>query len=205
MQRHVPLWSCTNRTPVLYSSVVGTHPNLYPLHQSWRLFNELHQYDIGSSQWTQIHALSPEKPPAMAGHSATIHRGKMIVFGGLHKLRSSIGQFSSSNDLWVYDTESKSFVCMIEDVTYNTLFCILALCWQYKDIVSRRPAARYGQSQLKLAEDYILILGGCGGPNNVFSDVWLLAMNEPEWKWIECQVENREHGANHMWCHPAVK
>ncbi len=24
-----------------------THPSLYPLHQSWRLFNELHQYDLG--------------------------------------------------------------------------------------------------------------------------------------------------------------
>ena len=27
-----------------------THPSLYPLHQSWRLFNELHSYDINANR-----------------------------------------------------------------------------------------------------------------------------------------------------------
>ena len=47
--------------------------SLYPLHQSWRLFNELHRYDISSARWTHIAPASDLKPPAMAGHSATVH------------------------------------------------------------------------------------------------------------------------------------
>ena len=31
----------------------------------------------------------------------------MVVFGGLQKQRSNIGQFSSSNDVWCFDLESK--------------------------------------------------------------------------------------------------
>ena len=84
-----------------------THPSLYPLHQSWRLFNELHQYDLEQSRWTHVLPNSSLKPPAMAGHSATVHADSMVVFGGLHKQRSSIGQFSSSNDVWCFNLESE--------------------------------------------------------------------------------------------------
>ena len=95
-----------------------THPSLYPLHQSWRLFNELHRYDISAARWTHVAPASDVKPPAMAGHSATVHSrvnssgdttGEvMVVFGGLQKQRSNIGQFSSSNDVWCFDLESES-------------------------------------------------------------------------------------------------
>lgn len=58
------------------------------------------------------------KPPAMAGHSATVHRvaaagagspaqETMVVFGGLHKQRSSIGHFSSSSDVWCFNLTSE--------------------------------------------------------------------------------------------------
>ena len=82
-----------------------SHPSPYPLHQSWRLFNELHTYDISNMRWTQITPGTSLKPPTMAGHSATVHKGRMIVFGGLQKQRNNIGQFSSSNDVWSYDLE----------------------------------------------------------------------------------------------------
>ncbi len=32
----------------------------------------------------------------------------MVVFGGLHKQRNSIGQFSSSNDVWCFNLNSES-------------------------------------------------------------------------------------------------
>ena len=35
-----------------------THPSLYPLHQSWRLFNELHAFDLGQRRWTHIQPAS---------------------------------------------------------------------------------------------------------------------------------------------------
>jgi F-box protein 42 len=162
-----------------------THPSLYPLHQSWRLFNELHTYDITNMRWTHVTPGSELKPPTMAGHSATVHRGHMVVFGGLQKQRHSIGQFTSSNDVWSFHLDSQ--------------------CWTQTDIPEPRPKPRYGQSQLYLDENHLLILGGCGGPSNIYNDVWLLVMEAPHWKWVECEVKNVEHGAGNMWCHPACR
>ena len=183
-----------------------THPSMYPLHR-WRLFNELHSYDLETCTWTQL--LTPPqgaaaadvedilRPPTMAGHSATIHRGMLIVFGGLQKQRNSIGQFSSSSDVWSFNLER--------------------MTWVQEDIPEPRPTPRYGQSQLYLDEAHILVLGGCGGPSNIFNDVWLLTIGQSSnadqnisrasvhWKWNRCRVENSLHGANHMWCHPAVR
>lgn len=50
-----------------------------------------------------------------------------------------------------------------------------------------------------------MLIGGCGGPNMVFSDVWLLSTTEPVWKWQEIPVKNPQWAASHMWCHPACK
>ena len=58
-------------------------------------------------RWTHIRPNSSVKPPAMAGHSATIHGDLMVVFGGLHKQRNTIGHFSSSNDVWCYNFNSE--------------------------------------------------------------------------------------------------
>lgn len=40
------------------------------------------------------------------------------------------------------------------------------------------PAPRYGQTQISLDESRVLVVGGCGGPNQIFSDVWLLTFAE---------------------------
>ena len=82
-----------------------SHPSMYPLHR-WRLFNEHHSYDIVEARWTKIIPVTEVKPPTMAGHSATIHRNQMIVYGGLQKQRT-IGQFSSSSDVWAFNLESR--------------------------------------------------------------------------------------------------
>ena len=55
-------------------------------------------------RWNLITPASELKPPTMAGHSASVHNGHMIIFGGLQK-RSTIGQFSSSNDVWSFNTD----------------------------------------------------------------------------------------------------
>ena len=162
-----------------------SHPSPYPLHQSWRLFNEHHSYDINTMRWNLI---SPEglKPPTMAGHSASVHQSKMVIFGGLQKTRNSIGHFSSSNDVWTFQLDSQT--------------------WIQEDIPDPKPKPRYGQSQLYLDEDHLLILGGCGGPSNMYNDVWLLVMkNDQHWHWIQCEVKNPSHGSGNMWCHPACK
>ena len=78
--------------------------------------------------------------------------------------------------------------------------------WTQEDVPEPRPPARYGQSQLYLDDLHLLILGGSGGPSNIFNDVWVLSMEPGSWKWVECTVKNAEKfGALHMWCHPACK
>ena len=52
----------------------------------------------------------------------------------------------------------------------------IASVWHQRDIPEPRPSPRYGQSQLFLDDHHVLVMGGLGGPNNVFNDVWLLDM-----------------------------
>ncbi|XP_049815800.1 F-box only protein 42 [Schistocerca nitens] len=171
---------CYKDTLILFGG--WTHPSPYPLHQGWRLFNELHIYYISCNRWRAIN--STTAPPAMAGHSASVLGETMVVFGGLQKTHS-LGQYVSSNDVWCFDMDD--------------------MLWSKKATTELKPHVRYGQSQLTLDDSSILILGGCGGPNMVFSDVWLLTATEPVWTWLEVQVENPQWSASHMWCHPACK
>lgn len=162
-----------------------THPSPYPLHQAWKIFNQLHVYNPNDNRWTQI--VSQVQPPAMAGHSATVHGDKMVVFGGLQ--RQSNGQpYARSNDVWILDL--------------NTM------TWNRQDICSPTPPPRYGQSQIYLNENHALVIGGCGGPNMLFSDVWLLTLSSDPfvpWKWKQIVVNQQENAAPHLWCHPACR
>ena len=45
-------------------------------------------------------------------------------------------------------------------------------------------------------------MGGCGQANTVFSDVWLL--NVENWTWHEVSVHNKMYAAPQLWSHPAV-
>ena len=49
------------------------------------------------------------------------------------------------------------------------------------------------------------LLGGCGGPNNEYSDIWLLDMTYSPWTWIQMEVRGHENRARDIWCHPAVR
>jgi len=159
-----------------------THPSLYPLHQSWKLFSELHIYNISENRWEFIEG--GDRPPAMAGHSATVHQGSMVVFGGLHKQRS-IGHYTSSNDVWTFDLTSK--------------------VWQLQTIVGEPPLPRYGQSQIVLSPNHLLVMGGCGGPNNEYADIWMLNMEAQPWNWVQMEVRGSEDRAKDIWSHPACR
>ncbi|XP_067002520.1 F-box only protein 42 isoform X2 [Anabrus simplex] len=171
---------CYKDTLVLFGG--WTHPSPYPLHQAWRLFNELHIYSIVSNRWTCIN--TNPSPPSMAGHSATIQGEVMVVFGGLHKT-NYMGQYGSSSDVWCFNLETH--------------------LWYKQATSETKPHPRYGQSQISIDDNNILILGGCGGPNMVFSDVWLLSMTEPVWTWQKLPVRNQQWSPTHLWCHPACK
>jgi hypothetical protein len=74
------------------------------------------------------------------------------------------------------------------------------------DYISLLQCFQSKESRLKISSGIkFLLLGGCGGPNMVFSDVWLLSLTDPVWTWQKVSVRNPQWGATHMWCHPACK
>uniref|UniRef100_T1JLR5 F-box domain-containing protein n=1 Tax=Strigamia maritima TaxID=126957 RepID=T1JLR5_STRMM len=166
-----------------------THPSPYPLHQAWRLFNQLHIFSPMDNRWTlipnSVPATSRSQPPGMAGHSATVHGDLMVVFGGLQR-QSNGRPYTSANDLWVLNLKS--------------------MLWkkQETNVISPRP--RYGQSQVYLDQFHALIIGGCGGPNMVYNDIWLLSMDDESiWKWTQLTIRCSENAAPHLWCRPACR
>jgi len=156
------------------------HPSSYPPYQPWRLFDELHAYNIKENRWNRFQSFGP---PPMAGHSAVIIDNEMIVFGGYQVLDN--GTNANSNDVWRYNL--KTFMWLKQETSPN------------------KPPPRYGQFQIALDDQNILILGGCGGPNNVFSDAWLLRITRNIWKWKQVVIKNKKWSATHMWCNPACK
>lgn len=166
---------------VLYGGWTQSTPS--PLHQVCHLFNELNVYRLKTNRW-EFPDYSLPPPPSAAGHSATVHRDHMIVFGGI---RRQLTQGQPSQEIVDYDLER------------NT--------WCEPQIAGPKPLGRYGQTQVALDDDHLLVIGGCGGPNRVFNDVWLLSMNgaNSEWRWTELRVDGTEFSATHMWCSPGCK
>ncbi|XP_042334297.1 F-box only protein 42 [Sceloporus undulatus] len=155
-----------------------TRPSPYPLHQPERFFDEIHTYSPSKNWWNCV--VTTHGPPPMAGHSSCVIRDKMVVFGG------SLGSRQMSNDVWVLDLEHWT--------------------WSKPNISGPSPHPRGGQSQIVIDEESILVLGGCGGPNALFKDAWLLHMNpDSPWTWQPLKVENEEQGAPELWCHPACR
>lgn len=156
------------------------HPSTFPPYQSWRLFDELHAYNITENRWMSMNTL--DGPPAVTGHSATIHNDSMIIFGGYSQEEHN---GASKNDLWALNLKT--------------------LVWTKKETSQLRPAPRYGQFQVALSENHLLVMSGCGGPNNMFTDAWLLDMTKDPWQWRQVTVRNKKWAATHMWCNPACK
>jgi hypothetical protein len=141
--------------------------------QPWRIFDELHVYDTVSNRWTLQETFNG--PPPTAGHSATVHGDVMVVFGG-RTFDQENQSFPLSAAVWVWDFKVNSWYKM--KINGN----------------GGGPLPRYGQTQVELDNENLLIIGGCGGPNQIMSDVWLLAMSENrnkiEGSWILMASQN---------------
>ncbi|XP_069965040.1 uncharacterized protein Fbxo42 isoform X2 [Bactrocera oleae] len=157
------------------------YPSLHPPYQPWCLFDELHFYDLNSNRWTL--RITLPSPPPMAGHSASVHGDRMVIFGGY---QIADGVNSNSNETWCLNLNELKW-------------------WQPRFMGNTKPPPRYGQFQLVLDEYHLLIVGGCGGPNSVYSDAWLLDMSQELWLWRAIPIRNKKFGATHMWCNPACK
>lgn len=145
-------------------------------HQPHLLFNELHVYDIDERRWMVKNFTYG--PNALAAHTASVHADKMVVFGGFSALDND-GQ-GPVNDVWILDL--RTFV------------------WKRPKILDHlRPAPRYGHFQVAMDEQHLLVLGGCGGPNNMFHDAWVLDMSNEIWKWQQIVIKNKKSGVTHFW------
>lgn len=178
------------------------YPSLHPPYQPWCLFNELHFYDLRCNRWSMIISEGNSNlnnnnstlPPPLAGHSATVHGDTMVIFGGYQMIN---GVNSNSNETWCLNLETKVW-------------------WKPRFLGNLRPQSRYGQFQLPLDDTHLLIIGGCGGPNSIYSDAWLLDMSSESkdcicsehyglWQWKSISIRNKRFSASHMWCNPGCK
>ncbi|KAF7636945.1 F-box domain-containing protein, partial [Meloidogyne graminicola] len=154
--------------------------SMNPIHQTSTFFNELHLYNSKKNCWEEI--VSENTAPHLAGHTASIIGNFMLVFGG------SMGS-SYNNNVYVLD--------------------LLRRIWNMPSIPGPCPPPRYGQSQLLLDNKHLIIVGGCGGPNMNFSDVWLLDFDlygDSEWRWTQLKATiSYQLTPPYMWCHRACK
>ncbi|GJQ67255.1 hypothetical protein Trydic_g8160 [Trypoxylus dichotomus] len=160
-----------------------TYPPPYPLHQSWHLFNELHTYDIKANRWTCIN--TDVTPPPTAGHSVSVHKNWMVVFGGLQRANNVV-HTTTSNDIWKLNLDTWT--------------------WYKQETQGHiKPVERYAHSQTVLNDDNVLILGGSGGPSFYYADAWVLNMVGDIWKWIPVEVRNSDDAPSNLWCNPVCK
>ncbi|GAB0090730.1 uncharacterized protein DMENIID0001_054860 [Sergentomyia squamirostris] len=157
------------------------YPPKHPPYQRICLFDELHVYNLAEKHW-MIPKMSTPWPPAMAGHSATIHGRQMVIFGGLQETTFYV---ANSNDVWSLDLDT--------------------FTWRKHETSGQKPAPRIDHYQIRIDDENLLIVGGLGGANSPFTDMWLLTMTSPTWTWREIPVRQRNFAATRMWTNPACE
>ncbi|XP_056648886.1 F-box only protein 42 [Diorhabda carinulata] len=159
------------------------YPPSYPLYQSWHLFNELHLYDIVANRWNSVTAINT--PPPVAGHSVSIIGDWMILFGGLQKPCNAV-HCEKSNDIWKVNLNNWT--------------------WYKQEVESGpKPNGRFGQTQVIINEENLLILGGSGGPTSHHCDAWILNMSGDLWKWKKVEIVGKNHQPSNIWSNPGCK
>ncbi|XP_078615736.1 F-box only protein 42-like isoform X2 [Branchiostoma floridae x Branchiostoma japonicum] len=152
-------------------------PSPYPYHQPERYFDEIHLYTPTDNRWNNV--VTSPSPPPVAGHGASVIGDRMVMIGG------SLSLQRRSNDVWVLNLQTME--------------------WTMQQVQGTAPLPRFGHTQVVLDDQTILIIGGCGGANQNFSDAWMLRLDTTPWTWTQLGVDNENLAAPHIWCHPGCK
>jgi F-box protein 42 len=157
-----------------------SHPYSYSFSQQVNFFDELHVFDIKKNFWIPKLFVNQE-PPKLAGHTASFlhNETKMILFGGCN---GSLG--NKTNQVFCLDLIENQWINLITNSN------------------SYKPEARYGHSQTSLDNERILIIGGCGGPNKQYDDVWILYISSltNEALWQQVMVKNNINSPTQLYC-----
>lgn len=190
--------SMVNYKNKLYLFGGWSHCSAYPLNQDWKLFDDLHEFDLTNNKWTLIkpavqsnnnyysnnhssESSSNEStdfrtcPPPMAGHCASVINDKMLIYGGLlYSKGSNFNPICVNKDIWIYDFNLNK--------------------WSKIEIKNseENPSARYGHTQIVLDDQSLAIIGGCCSPTVLYNDIWILKLdfhNLDKWFWKKVTIE----------------
>jgi hypothetical protein len=107
---HIPKQSTgpcarSNHSTVLYQDKLyifgGKDQDTFKLNDMWA-------YDLKTSTWTEVKD-SIDKPLTRSGHSSSVYKNFMIVFGGIHELTKEL------NDLQAYDFNNNQWFSIFEE------------------------------------------------------------------------------------------
>lgn len=116
--------------------------------------NAVHCFEFQKSRWTLVHegtrhGLAIEGcPSARSGHSASVWKSKMIVFGGIDV------NLNRLNDTWIFNL-----------TTYEWTLLNIKISDFYK------PSPRSGHSAALYGESYLIIFGGMTAVTKELDDV----------------------------------
>lgn len=187
-----------------------TYPPTFPVHQACMLFSELHVFHIPTNRWRKLHPLTSvadgNGPPPMAGHSVTIHRNRMVVFGGLQRPNNLVHS-AISNDVWVLYLTGGEGDGEDERRAWQWLRMPVNSAGNGGNGGSGgRPCERYGQSQVYIDEDNLLVIGGSGSKTTFCGGIWRLDMTEDAaWRWVSVDVRNPQEAPSNLWCNPVCR
>ncbi|KAG7477596.1 hypothetical protein MATL_G00071270 [Megalops atlanticus] len=172
-------------------------------------FNDLWRLDLNSKEWIRPLA-SGSYPSPKAGATLVMYRDLLVLFGGwtrpspypLHqpeRFFDEIHTYSPSKNWWncIVTTHGPPPMAGHSSSVIGSTMVVFG-----GSLGARQMS---NESQIVIDEKTLLILGGCGGPNALLKDAWLLHMGSSPWTWQQLRVENDEHGAPELWCHPACR
>lgn len=155
-----------------------THCSAYPLNQDWKLFDDLHEFDIADNRWTLIKPSvdSSINCPPMAGHCASVINNQMLIYGGLlyYSQGSNFNPICVNKDIYIYNFDTNK--------------------WSKREVRNsdESPSARYGHTQIVLDEHSLAVIGGCSSPKVLYNDIWILKMETDEWYWRKVTIESND-------------
>lgn len=71
--------------------------------------NDVWEFNLNTYVWTYIEALNP--PLARSGHSASVYKDMMVVFGGIYEVTREL------DDLFIYEFKNKRWITLFEEMS----------------------------------------------------------------------------------------